>query len=440
MDFLCKYCGGSRLYHLRNCPKVYSMIKKKQFNETAKQEYFGESPNVFIGRYGYRKFENKSNSQIYDLGNLQPSNKNRFTKIQNMSNVNYRYPKVNVGFLSDSKLPDDVDTPKLWSEKDYKIPKIVDLRSSLINSRFKVNIKSFDDKFLEITQEISQAKKPVDVEVHLDKKPNYNINFNQDITPYGPAVNLEKAEITENPSIPRHVDKVVSDTDLKAVGAIDYLYKKGYDEHYLTKLISVGNLGIEKNRKLVPTRWSITAIDDTLGKKLIKEIKDYNNYDYVAHFGGYLGNYYLILFFPEIWSYELFENYIGDINKAKVEETESDYESYQGRKTYASNTVGGYYATRLSILEYLKNKKRQASVLVIRFISSEYYMPLGVWVVRQAVRHALKSQPIIFSDKELMLKYADVLIKKKYNLNFDFWTKKSILIKEMNQQKKLSLF
>ncbi|MBT3721287.1 hypothetical protein HN789_06185 [archaeon] len=402
MDFSCLYCGGSRLYHLRNCPKVYSLIKKKAFNEKAKQDYFGESPNVFIGRYGY--------------------------------------PKVNVGFLSNNTVPKDIDKPKLWSKENYQIPKIVDLRSSLVNSKFKVNIKSFDDKFTQMTQEISQAKKPVDVEVHLNKKPTFNINFNQDITPYGPSVNLEKAKITENPKIPRQVDKVVSDTDLKAVGAIDYLYKKGYDEHFLTKLISVGNLGIEKNRKLVPTRWSITAIDDTVGKKLISQIKDYNNYDFVAHFGGYLGNYYLILFFSDVWSYELFENYIGNPKTARVEETATDFESYKGRKTYASNTVGGYYATRLSILEYLKNKKRQASVLALRFITNDYYMPLGVWVVRQAVRHCLQSKPLIFSDKDLMMKYAKVFLKKKYNLDADFWLKKSKLIKENKTQKKLTNF
>ncbi len=208
MNFSCPYCGGSRLQHLRNCPKVYSVIKKKQFNETSKKEYFGESPNVFVGRYGY--------------------------------------PRVNVGILSNEFLPKDVDQPKLWAEQNYDIPKIVDLRSSLINSRFKVNIKSFDEKFLEITKEVSMAKKPVDVEVHLNKKPQYNVSLDRDLTPYGPAVKLEKAEITENPKITRQVDKVVSEDDLKATEAIDYLYNKGYDEYFLTKLISVGNIGLKK--------------------------------------------------------------------------------------------------------------------------------------------------------------------------------------------------
>ena len=404
MEFSCPYCGGSRLQHLRSCPKVYSFIKQKQFNQKAKQEYFGEAPNVFVGHYGY--------------------------------------PRVNVGFLSNELLPKDVDKPRLWSEKNYEIPKIVDLRSSLINSKFKAEVKSFDDKFLEITQEVSQAKRPVDMEVRLDKKPSFNINMDRDITAYGPSVKLEKAEITENPSITTQVDRVVSDDELKAVKGIDYLYDKGYDEHFLTKLISVGNLGLQQNRKLVPTKWSITAVDDTLGKKLIKEVKDYNEYNYVAHFGGYLGNYYLILFFPEIWSYELFETYVGDPKKPRPGEIETatDYENYKGRKNYATNTVGGYYAARLGILEYLKKQKRQSSVLTLRFITNEYYMALGVWVVRQATRHALQSKPLEFSSKELMMKYASLLIKKKFSFNLNNLTDISMLLKEMRSQKKLTHF
>lgn len=404
MNFSCPHCGGSRLQHLRNCPKVYSIINRNQFNKKAKQDYFGESPNVFIGKFGY--------------------------------------PDVNVGFLSNEELSEDTDKPKEWAQSKYDIPRIVDIRSSLINSRFRANVKSFDEKFLEITKEISMAEKPVDVEVHLDKKPFFSVTLDRDVTPYGPSVRLDKAQITENPTIKKPVDKVVSDDDLKAVGAIDYLYDKGYDEHFLTKLISVGNLGIKQQRKLVPTRWSITAVDDTLGKKLISEIKDFKEHEYAAHFGGYLGNYYLILFFPEVWSYELFETYVGNPKEPKPEETETstDYEPYAGRKDYASNTVGGYYAARLGILEYLKGIKRQSSVLALRFITDEYYMVLGVWVVREAARAALKSKPLVFSGKDLMLRYAQEIIRKKFSYDAEKLMKQSILLKEMKEQKKLSSF
>lgn len=401
MNFSCPFCGGSRLEHLRNCPKIYTLTKKKEFNQKAKKDYFGQSPNIFVGRYGY--------------------------------------PNVNVGLLSNDYLEADVDNPIHWAKSKYEIPKIVDLRSSLINSSFKTSVKSFEDKYVELSKEVSMSKKPVDVEINLNKRPTFDIKLDTDATPYGPSVKLEKARITQNPNIPGHVDKVASDTNLKASEGISYLYSKGYDEHYLTKIISAGNLGLGKKRKIVPTRWSITAVDDTLGKEIISEIKDYNEFGYSAQFGGYLGNYYLLLYFPHSWSYELFETYVGNPEQYNPEivETATDFENYYGRKNYASNTAGGYYATRFSILEYLKEKKRQSSVLALRFITDEYYMSLGVWVVRNAVRDAAMKKPINFSSKELMLKYAEIIIKKKFGFNLGVLIKKSMLLKNLNTQKKI---
>jgi len=228
------------------------------------------------------------------------------------------------------------------------------------------------------------------------------------------------------------VDKVVSDTDLKANEALTYLYGKGFDETFLHKILSIGTVGLKISRKLVPTRWSITAVDDTLGKDLIKTIKEYNTTDYMAFSGGYLGNYYLILCFPEPWSYELFEMY------AKPNpEFMTDYESYDGRKQYASETVGGYYAARLGILEKLASLKKQASVLALRFITSEYSMPLGVWVVREATRNTMNQPPIAFSSKELMLEYAKKFVKRKFNVDLEDIFRRSKLLQSIKYQNKL---
>ena len=83
--------------------------------------------------------------------------------------------------------------------------------------------------------------------------------------PTGPNGSLIKAKITSNSKIHTKVDKVVSDIDLKSVDAMVYLHKNDFDENFLSKILSIGTLGIKKNRKLVPTRWGITAVDDTLG-------------------------------------------------------------------------------------------------------------------------------------------------------------------------------
>jgi len=263
-----------------------------------------------------------------------------------------------------------------------------------------------------------------------------------DLAPMGPSANLKKAKITSNPKIHTKVDKIVSDFDLKSVNALTYLYKSGFDENFLSKLLSVGTLGKKLNRKLVPTRWSITATDDTLCKELLKEIKNYNVADYQAYFGNYLGNYYLFLFFSEPWSYELFETYPPRAYWNPTEKTNftTDFENFFGRKNYAEQCSGGYYTVRLAIAEKLKQLKRQASVLALRFISGDYAVPLGVWITRQSARRALQSKPIKFASKKLMLTYAKHLIKRKFNYDLDLLTRQSKLLKEVGKQKRLVLF
>jgi hypothetical protein len=143
-----------------------------------------------------------------------------------------------------------------------------------------------------------------------------------------------------------------------------------------------------------------------------------------------------MLMFPEIWQYELFETIITEKMPFST-----DYEPYEGRKEYAHETAGGFYTVRLACLEKLKQMKRQASVLALRFINpNEYVAPLGVWVTLEATRKTVAAQPIIFSSKELLLNYAQHLVRKKFGIDITAILQQSILLKTMKQQKKLSSF
>lgn len=102
--------------------------------------------------------------------------------------------------------------------------------------------------------------------------------------------------------------------------------------------------------------------------------------------------------------------------------------------------MGGYYAARLGILQKLESMHRQASTLTFRFITDEYYIPLGVWVVREAVRKTLGNKPIHFDSQELMIKFAKALINRKYNYDIDNLLTQSIILKEIKNQKKLTNF
>jgi DNA repair protein NreA len=378
-------------------PITVKLSSQKVFNEKAKQDYFGQAPNIFVGRFGY--------------------------------------PNINVGILSSEEYNNNDNIP-LWAKEKYSISKIIDLRTNLINSSFKTQIKHSKNKWLEISQEIAMASKPTDVEINLTKKPSFSLTSHQTETPHGPNTQLKKAQLTENPKIPTKVDKIVSDIDLKAANALETLSEKGFDSHYLTKLLTAGTLGVKLQRTLVPTRWGITSVHSIIANKLVREIKDFSIGEYQSYFGGYLGNYYLILMFPDVWQYELFETIICENSPFA-----RNYEPYGGRKKYAKETAGGFYSVKLGCLERLKNMKRQTSVLALRFIDPrEYVAPLGVWVTLTATRNAVNSKPLTFSSHELLLTYVKKFIRKKFNLDFNKILKNSKLLDNLTSQKKLNNF
>ena len=364
-------------------------------NKISKDYFFGSSPAPFIGRFNYPNI---------NVGILSP---------QNVNEKNWIY-----------------DNPKYWAKHNLSINSIATLRSELINARNKLNIK----KYSEISTEIGMASKPVDVEINLKNKPIFSTRFDTFNSPLGPNAEIKNAKITSNPKIDKKIDKVHDDIYLKASEALPYLYKNNFDENFLSKLLSVGTVGLKKDRKLVPTRWSITATDDLLGKELINEIKNYKTKNFETYFGSHLGNYYLFLLIPDIWKYELFEIAVDKSNLNNYAYS-TDYEDFNGRKEYAKETAGGYYSVRLALLEHLKKEKKQASVLVFRFITDEYTVPLGVWVTREASRKSLNNKNIEFHSKELMIKYALTLSKRKFGIDINQLIKKSKLLDSQKQTK-----
>src|SRR3989338_5921002 len=389
--------------------KDIEQIQQLKINTSFKTNFQGSAPAPFIGRFGY--------------------------------------PHVNIGILSPQFSGDTshYDSPRLWSKDNAAIGNIASLRYGLVNSRSQASVKDVQKggKFVDMVQEVGMAKNAVEVEVNLKQAPQLQFKPEKEIIPFGPQAAMKNARITANTVVDSRIERVVSDTDLKAAPAIISLYQKGFEENTLNKLLSVGGVGLKENRKLVPTRWSLTAVDDAIGKQLIKEIKDFPVGEYSAYFGVGWGNYYLILYFPEVWGYELFETYLdAPVNPWSKNGYmySTDYENYDGRKEYAEETAGGYYACRLGILEKMKELKRQGGCLALRFITSEYNIPLGVWVCREATRKSLQEKPITFSYQSLMIKYAQELIKRKFGFDLDLLLKESKLLKMKKEQKKLFEF
>lgn len=354
-----------------------------------------------------------------------------------------RYPLVNVGILSPLQRDEDAwvyDDAKHWAKSNFGIKEVIKLRNSLLNSRFqsKVNDVRLNKKFVGIAKEIAISSRQVDIEIELKNKVLFGRDKDRVLTPHGMRAGLKRAEITGNVRVDKSVDKIMND-EIKANEGIEILYKKNFDEYALSKILSVGVMGLKKNKKLVPTRWSITATDDSIGKSLLKKIRDYKWIeDYELFFGEFMGNQYMVLLFPNVWSYELFELYFpgSSWNPSNEIKASTDLESYAGRKSYAFNTAGGYYAARLPILEYLNSIQRQASVIALRIETPSYWASLGVWVVRESVRKALKNK-MKFSTRKELVDSVRKIGKIKYNFDFTDILNRSKLLRQIKAEKKL---
>jgi len=357
-----------------------------------------------------------------------------------------KYPLVNVGIMSPLEKDENAwiyDDMKYWANNNFDIKDVLMLRNSLLNSRFqsKVSDARMNGKMVDIAKNIAVASKPVNIEIEFNERLRFERDKDKVLTPHGYRAGIKRAEITGNVKIERQVDKVIND-DIKASESVEILYKNNINEYALSKILSVGVLGIKNNRRLVPTRWSITATDDIIGKSILEKVRNYSHIEnYELFYGEFLGNCYLILFFPGVWSYELFELYEpgSSWNPSEEYKASTDSEGFHGRKEYAFSTAGGYYASRLPIIEYLNSIKKQASVLAIRIETSSYWAALGVWVVRESVRKAL-NQKIKFADRNELIESAKKIGLIKYNFNISEILSKSTLLKNKKEQKILKDF
>lgn len=333
------------------------------------------------------------------------------------------YPRVFVGPLippvhGDTKI---MDLPEEWFSTSKQVADIVDFRFSLVRGKEAIKVDSTQNKTIQALQEIALAKNSLEIDAEFKKKPR-GVFFNEDVQPFGPSALLKEMKVGNTKMEPQ-LEKAYYDTDLKARDAMVNLYGKGIVISTIQKALSVASFGLEKGRKIVPTRWSITAVDDTLGLHLLEKVRTYPIIDNCKVFEyTRMNNTFFILLMPAYWQYEFLEAFIRVLGNEEV--MFSDWEPNTGKKEYAS--IGGcFYSTRFGILEYLDKMGLQASALVFRE-SYPNYTPLGVWLVRECTRGAMSKRPKEFEDMKSALDY----ISSKLWLPFSRYKEKSVLLKQ----------
>lgn len=398
----CVICKGSKnLCGKDRCPlmvKFYSHSKTRRLINALDMQGMSP-PGIFIGRYGYPKV---------DIGPLVPP------------------------MMGDTSM---MDTPEQWVGKS--IEEIVDFRFNLVRGKHRIDAVNFEQfgRIVDQTRDLALSINPLEVEAKFEKRPSGRLVLDDEVQPFGPSARLKELDVG-NPRYEQHVEKAFYDTDLRATEAVKDLYRSGVMISKIQKAFSVGAFGVDKNRKFVPTRWSITAVDDILGKSLLSDTKynpfigDWRVYDWYS-----LDNRWSVLLMPTSWRYELIEAWYPNTTwnpLGREIEIISSHEFFNGRKTYAE--IGGcYYAARLAVNELLTKERRQAGAVIFREAHPGYIMPVGVWNVRENVRAALQTEPARFETVGEALSH----VSSKMSIPLERWIAASGVLKDLFTQRRL---
>lgn len=400
-DRVCSQCMGHRhLCGIKPCPILMRAKAQAQIdNAFVGMELTGSSPpSVFVGESGYPKVL---------AGPLVPP----------LRSAEAMY----------------MERPDHWLTKT--IDEILALRFSLVRTKKYIPVTAAQDppKDLAETQTLALSESPLLSEATLLKRPQFTTIFSDVTLPIGPSAPLRTFKIDENPSVPKVIDRVASDTDLKAETGIRNLFDGGIRLEHITRLLSVGTIGQKKKRRLVPTKWSITATDDIIGKQLHKEVlrNPWIN-DFRVSVDYALGNTVALLFLPSGWQFEAMESWLGGLRPPII----IDHEWFKGRKDYAKDVVGAYYATRLPALEYLADIRRQAGVIVFMEIDPQQWVPLGVWRFREIAKRALETNVKSYSTIEEALNE----IAQHFRIPMHRWLEKSKIYPIFMNQTKVTDF
>ncbi len=404
---LCLLCkGGRMLCGKLRCPIVAKAqsLAKSSLKITSPCIQGSTPPGVFVGRIGYPK--------VY-IGPMVPP------------------------YRGDTEI---LDTPELWIGKS--IQDIIDYRFALIRGKVRTSVYNAQSggRLLDTLQELAMGKRPVDAEAMLTRVPNKVITLSGESQPFGPSAPLRSFK-TSDVSVDHRIERAFYDRDFKAANAVVELYEDDVLVTRIQRAFSLGMFGFQKRRKLVPTRWSITAVDSILSLELINRIKQHNTIDeYRVYSFEHLDNRFVAILMPERWSFEWIEAWFPGTTwnpdqRAAAPAIMGDFEPYRGRTTYPD--VGGcYYACRLAVAERLNQERRQASALVLREIHPGYILPVGVWNVRESVRQTVQSEPQKFDTFQAALNHAQT----KLTIPLRKWVENSEMLKRALFQKKITEF
>jgi len=344
----------------------------------------------------------------------------------------WNYPDVYAGPMIATVHGDTaiMDLPESWIAGNKTQEEIIGYRMNLVRGKHMVDAADLDNGFVEKLQEITLSSTSVESEIAFTDTPK-GTTFSEEHAPFGPSAPIERFEI-ESGRWDKDLERVYYDDDLRAKDAVIGLHQQGVPFSAIQKAFSAGTMGRGGGRHLVPTRWSITAVDTAIGDHLLTKVKKCPVIDTVrVHEFSSLYNNYAVILMPTGWQYEWSEAFLRVLGNEEL--VFSDHEIHT-KKTEYSHLGGCYYSCKMAVLEALAREQRQAGAIILREALSGY-VPMGVFNVRENVRSAMLLSGQEFEDVKSALAH----IGQKFTLPAERFVEAGALLRSVLRQKQTRL-
>ena len=344
----------------------------------------------------------------------------------------WNYPKVFAGpmispFHGDIRI---MDSPESWIPEDLSQDEIIGYRMSLVRGKRLLDVRDLSGRFTEQLRDIALSSTSLESEAVFSDSPIGGFS-GEEHTPFGPSACLDRFT-TGSARWEAGLEKVYYDTDFRAGDAIIHLHSEGFPLSAVQKALSAGAVGRQKDRRLVPTRWAITACDTTLADSFLSKVRRCEMVDsFRVHEFSSLYNHYAVILMPVPWEFEWMEAFLHLTSDEEL--IFSDHEGNRGKKEY-SRVGGCYYSSKMAVLEALSREGKQAGVIILRE-ARKGYVPMGVFNVRENVRHAMLQLPFSFEDLTSALKH----VSQRFQLPVSRFIGKSSLLSESCWKKQMHL-
>ena len=285
------------------------------------------------------------------------------------------------------------DSPADWHLR-LGLEDVIRLRSQLLHVSLRADTRRPEDLYSREYYLASLSERPVDMEAELAKSPSPKLAFSTSLPPTGLTAPARDVRVAGNPKLHPRLERFIWD-DLRASEAVQALHRDGVEFYTIVRALALGFIGRMRGRRLVPTRWGITAVDSMISSAILDRVRlKASVNDITVYYSHYLHNKYTVIVAPgrysttwiEVWRPSSLWNPGSSPSVLVVRD------DFRGRPSVMD---GGFLAARTPVLEHLGRIGRQGRVVILREVEPQYVYPVGSWQIRLTVGHALLSGEVL---------------------------------------------